>query len=84
MFVGSTAAFGLVETIRATGLGMTAEFVTSQLYEVTTDATGFGRMPPLTRVAAVEVVATKGPLTATAQVTLDYALPVQRLQMTLR
>jgi hypothetical protein len=83
VFVDTTAAFGTVEILRATDAAIDDEYLDGHLYRVTTDANGFGRLPALSRVAAVEMTATRGGLNATAQFTLDYLHPTNSLQLTL-
>ena len=65
VFVSSVASFGGAPVVRISGGLPADEYVTAKTYRVTTDTDGYGRMAPLTRVAAVEITAAApGPLTA--------------------
>jgi hypothetical protein len=67
VFVDTIAPFATRPVVRISGGTPSDEFVTALPYQVTTDAEGYGSLPPLTRVAAVEVEASApGPLTASA------------------
>ncbi len=65
VFVSSVAPFGGAPIVRITG-GLTPdEYVGAATFGVVTDAEGYGRLPPLSRVAAIEIAASAaGPLTA--------------------
>lgn len=84
VFVGSTASFASIEMVRATGAGMADEFLDSHLYRATASADGTARLPPVSRVAALEITATQGALTATTRLTPDYLTPVNTVGLTLR
>ena len=67
VFVDTVAPFATRPVVRISGGAPPEEFVTALPYQVTTDAEGYGSLPPLTRVAAVEIEASgPGPLTASA------------------
>ncbi len=62
-FVTSAAPFAGGPVVRVTGGAEPDEYVRAGTYRVVTGADGYGRLPPLTRVAAVEVDASApGPL----------------------
>ncbi|MBB2890240.1 hypothetical protein [Flexivirga oryzae] len=84
VFVGTTAPFASVELVRAAGAGITDEYLDSHLYRATSTADGTARLPPISRVAAVEISAGHGGLTATVRVTPDYQTPVNTVGLTLR
>lgn len=83
-FVASTAPFGTIEILRAAGATISDEYVDSHLFRATTNAEGLARLPALSRVAAVQITATHGTLTATARVSPDYLRPVNTVELTLR
>lgn len=65
VFVSSVGPFGGGPTVRITGGTAPDEYVGAATYDVVTDGEGYGRLPPLSRVAAVEIAASApGPLTA--------------------
>ena len=67
VFVDAVASFATEPVVRVGGGSPPDEFVTAFSYQVTTDAEGYGHLPPLTRVAAVEIeAAAPGPITAPA------------------
>ncbi len=72
------------QVVRISGGTAAPEYRAIDLYRITTDADGFGRFPPCTGLAAVEVTAVFGPLDATARVTLTQPTAVRRLDLTLR
>lgn len=84
VFVGTTAPFASVELVRATGVGMVDEYLDSHLYRATSTADGTARLPPISRVAAIEITAGHGGLTTTVRVTPDYLTPVNTVGLTLR
>jgi len=84
VFVGSTASFASIELIRVTGAGLADEFLDSHLYRATSSGDGTARLPPVSRVAALEITATQGSSTATARITPDYLTPVNTVGLTLR
>jgi len=84
VFVDTTAAFGTVEILRATDPTIDDEYLDSHLFRATTNADGFARLPLLSRVAAIEITATRGALSATALFTPDYQKPANALQVTLQ
>jgi len=65
VFVSSVAPFGGAPIIRITGGLAPDEYVGAATYGVVTDGAGYGGLPPLSRVAAVQIAASApGPLTA--------------------
>jgi hypothetical protein len=84
VFVDTVTPFATVEMLRASGGALIDEFLDAHLYQATSDATGAARLPDLSRVAAVEITATKGPLTATARFTPDYSSPANSVVLTLQ
>jgi hypothetical protein len=65
VFVTSVAPFGGAPTVRISGGPAADEYVGASRYRVVTGAEAYGRLPPLTRVAAFEIVAAApGPLAA--------------------
>jgi len=74
VIVDAVASFVTAPVVRVSGGSPPDEFVTALAYQVTTDAEGYGHLPPLTRVAAVEIEASApGPLAASATpFTLQY------------
>ena len=84
VFVGTTAPFASVELVRAAGAGIEDEYLDSHLYRATSTADGTARLPPISRVAALEITAVHGGLTATVRVTPDYQTPVNTVGLTLR
>lgn len=84
VFVGTTAPFASVEWVRAAGASMLDEYLDSHLYRATSTADGTARLPPISRVAAVEITAVQGGSTATVRVTPDYPTPVNTVALTLR
>lgn len=67
VFLDTIAPFSTAPVVRVSGGPAPDEFVTALPYHVTTDGDGYGYLPPLTRVAGVEVEASApGPLTAPA------------------
>jgi hypothetical protein len=84
VFVSSLAPFGGGPIVRITGGPSPDEHVTTAMYRVVTDAEGYGRLPPLTRVAAVELVATApGPLAASTAFTPRYGVNENHLHLVL-
>jgi hypothetical protein len=66
-FVDSVGPFATRPVVRISGGAPPDEFVTALPYQITTGGDGYGVLPPLTRVAAIEIVASApGPLTADA------------------
>ena len=66
-FVDTVAPFATDPVLRISGGPPPDEYVRAFRYLTTTDAEGYGYLPPLTRVAAVEIAASApGPLTAPA------------------
>jgi hypothetical protein len=84
VFVDTVAPFAPVEIVRASGGGLSDEYLDSHLFQATTDLAGFARLPTLSRVAAVELAATKGALIATTRFTPDYSSPANSVVLTLR
>lgn len=65
-----STALAAGQVIRVSGGGSAPEYHTTDVYEVATNAAGFGRLPAVTGLAALVVTAVSGPLGATARVTL--------------
>ncbi|MFC6705794.1 hypothetical protein [Flexivirga alba] len=84
VFVGTTVPFASVELVRAAGAGIADEYLDSHLYRSTSAVDGTARLPPISRVAALEITAVNGGLTATVRVTPDYLTPVNTVGLTLR
>jgi hypothetical protein len=84
VFVDTVAPFATDEIMRASDASITDEYVDAHLYRGVSNAAGFVRMPPLTRVAAVELTATQGALAATVLFTPDYLSPTNSVALTLR
>jgi hypothetical protein len=86
-FVDSTAALATGDVVRITGGGPLAEFAIVSLYRAVTDPDGFYRLPPITRVAAVEITATRvlplPALSAVVPISLTYGLSENRLDLTM-
>jgi len=59
VFVTSAAPFTAGQVVRITGGPAPDEYAVPATYRVDTDKDGYGRLPPLTRVAAVEVEASE-------------------------
>ena len=55
VFVSATAAFTGAPFVRISGGTADDEYVTVLPYQVVTGADGYGRLPPITRVAAIEL-----------------------------
>jgi hypothetical protein len=65
--VDTVAPFATEPVVRISGGSAPDEFVSALPYRTLTDAEGYGYLPPLTRVAGVEIAASApGPLTAPA------------------
>jgi hypothetical protein len=84
VFVDTVVPFANVEILRATDAGIADEYVDAHLYRGITDGSGIFRMPPISRVAAVELRATHGALAATARFTPDYFSPTNSVALTLQ
>lgn len=84
VFVDTVAPFATVEILRASGGTLADEYLDSHLFRATTDADGFARIPALSRVAAVEITATRGALAATTRFTPDYLSPRNIISLILR
>jgi hypothetical protein len=82
--VDTLAGLAAGQVVRLSGGTAAPEYRAIDFYRVTTDADGFGRLPPCTGLAAVEVTAVSGPLNAKARVTLTQPTAVRRLDLTLR
>lgn len=82
--VDTLAGLAVGQVVRISGGTAAPEYRAIDFYRVTTDADGFGRLPPSTGLAAVEVTAASGPLKAKARVTLTQPTAVRRLDLTLR
>ena len=85
VFVSATAAFAGAPFVRINGGTADDEFVTVLPYSVVTGADGYGRLPPITRVAAIELVANApGPISAPATaVTPNYLVSENHAHLTL-
>jgi hypothetical protein len=83
LFVDTVAPFATVEVLRVSDVSISDEYVDAHLYDGITDPAGFLRMPPISRVAALELTATKGPLAATVLFTPDYLSPTNSVALTL-
>jgi hypothetical protein len=59
VFVATVAPFAAPAVVHITGGTAPDEYAVASTYVVDTDGEGYGRLPPLTRVAAVEVAASK-------------------------
>jgi hypothetical protein len=65
VFVTLLAPFAAAPIVRISGGAAPDEYAVASRYRMVTDADGYARFPPLTRVAAVEVIANApGPLAA--------------------
>lgn len=84
IFVDTVAPFAEEEILRASAASIADEFVDAHLYRGTSSAAGFMRMPPLSRVAAVELTATRGALAATVLISPDYLSPTNSVALTLQ
>ena len=85
VFVSATAAFTGAPFVRISGGTADDEYVTVLPYQVVTGADGYGRLPPITRVAAIELVANApGPISAPATaVTPNYLVSENFAHLTL-
>jgi hypothetical protein len=83
LFVDTVAQFATVEVLRVSDASISDEYVDAHLYDGVSDPTGFLRMPPISRVAAIKLTATKGPLAATVLFTPDYLSPTNSVALTL-
>ncbi|MEP6816106.1 MAG: hypothetical protein ABI873_11195 [Marmoricola sp.] len=83
MLVSTLAGLAPGQVARISGGPAAAEYRVVELYDVATDVDGFGRLPPLTGLAAVQVAAASGPMHATARVNLTPATPTRKLDLTL-
>jgi hypothetical protein len=84
VFLDTVAPFATVEILRASDASITDEYVDAHLYRGVTNADGFVRMRALSRVAAVELTATRGALAATVLFTPDYLSPTNSVALTLQ
>jgi hypothetical protein len=84
VFVNTTGPFGAVEVLRARDTAITDEYVDALTYQAVSDADGHARLPGLSRVAAVQITATNGALSAVARVTPTYPAPATALALILR
>ena len=64
LFVDTVAPFAAAQFVRVSGGGAAMEYRTARPYVIATDAAGYGRFPLLGRVAALEIRAQAGALTA--------------------
>jgi hypothetical protein len=76
VFVDNVAPFSTAPLVRISGGSSADEYVRAAPYRVTTDVQGYGLLPPLTRIAAVEIAASgPGPLAApVARFTPQYGV----------
>ena len=84
-FVTSTAPFAGAPIVRVSGGAVPDEFVIARTYRAVSDGDGYAWLPPLTRVAAVEVAASAaGPVAVpAAPFTLHYGAFENHLGLTL-
>jgi len=80
--VSTLAGLTAGQVVRISGGTAAPEYRTTDLYEVTTNADGFGRFPPMTGLAAIAVSAVSGGLTASGRVTLTQPAPAVDLTLT--
>jgi hypothetical protein len=85
LFVNSVATVGPNPTVvQISGGAAATEYGTCARYRVATNVDGYGTLPPLSRVAAVEVGAVLGALSsAPRRVTPDYLVFENRFDLTL-
>lgn len=83
LVVGTLAGLGPGQVVRVSGGTAGPEFASVDVYETTTDTDGFGRLPPVTGLAAVEVSAVSGTQSARALVTLTQSARALGLDLTL-
>lgn len=69
------------QVVRVSGGGAGPEYRTTDVYEVGTNADGFGRLPAMTGLAAVVIAGVSGTVVATARVTLTQ--PTAAVDLTL-
>ena len=78
VFVNSVAAFGASQTVRIAGGASVPEYANCRTYLAVSDADGHYRLPPMSRLAAVEVTAARAApppaLNGVEPVSLTYAL----------
>lgn len=83
VLVADPAPLAAAPVARLSGGPAPAEYVTVRPYRALTDAEGYARLPPLSRVAAVELTAAAGPLTTPpARHTLDHRMAENHLSLT--
>lgn len=80
--VSSLAGLAAGQVVRISGGSAAPEYRTADLYEMTTDADGFGRLPAMTGVAALIVSAVSAGLDAKARATLTQPSPAVDLTLT--
>lgn len=83
VFVNTTAPFGGALAVRVSTPGVDDEYLTASTLSTTSDAEGFYRLPRLSRIAAIQVSATAGPLSAVAAHTPNYGLFSNGLDLTM-
>jgi hypothetical protein len=83
-FVSSVGSLGSADAVRISGGPAAAEYLTSRRYRTLSLADGTFRLPPLGRVAAVEIEASRLALSAgPLPFTPNYAVTENRLDLTL-
>ncbi|OBF33701.1 hypothetical protein A5724_19315 [Mycobacterium sp. ACS1612] len=80
--VGSLAGLAAGQAVRISGGSAAAEYRIAELYETTTDADGFARLPAFTGLAALTLSAVSAGLDATARVSLTQPSPAVNLTLT--
>jgi hypothetical protein len=70
--------------IRDPGTAASSEYHAFSSFTVTTDAAGFYRMPPISRVAMLKLEAQQGPMTAEITQTIDYTEPINHVDFRLK
>jgi hypothetical protein len=84
VFVSSELAFGSEVVVKVSSPPQPDEFLRFSPYEVTGNPDGFYRMPRLSRIAAIQVTATAGILSAVAEHRPNYNLNQNTLNLTLK
>jgi hypothetical protein len=84
VFVDTVAPFASVEILRASDATITGEYLDGHLFRASSNAAGFARILALSRVAAVELTASLGPLNTTSRFTPDYSTPTNSVALVLR
>jgi hypothetical protein len=84
LVVGALGSIAVGQVVRVSGGASAPEYQVAGLYRTSTDASGRGRLPPLTGLAAIEISAAAGALAATTLVTLTRPRTTRSLDLTLR